>query len=80
MSTIRPLVGLSLECRDCKIDQYSETISDMSNTLFNQWLDKQVVVYGSGKRQWCDISWGSVGVTDTHTARLVNITKIEGDR
>jgi len=57
-----------------------------ANKLFNQWLDKQVVVYGKTEHKpaedmeptYYPVFHGLQRPHDTHTARLVNITKIEG--
>ena len=61
-----------------------ELVSWAANKRFNQWLDKQVVVY---RKEICDDTEKEYPVWvyavnaegATHTARLVNITKTEGD-
>jgi len=69
--------GLTVPHReDCAVYD----IAKQAQEIHNQWLDKQVVVSNtselSGDRHW----WTGTPTADsTHTARVVNITKIEGE-
>ena len=53
------------------------TAAEISNKLFNEWVDKQPVVYGwQEKGGFLMSEWMSVPGADTHRARLCMIEPI----
>ena len=59
-----------------------ESAARAANFRFNQWLNKQVVVYGKnnhGTPTMWSIDDSEIFCV-THIARLCNITKIEGEK
>lgn len=66
--------------------RYNEAIAYAAQKKFDAWLDKQPVVYGQ-KNKYDVFEWGQYndeqlkiegsGLTDTHSARLVDIQELK---